>query len=599
MQGKKSNDLVLGVMVTNRALHAVLMRGTGDGIEILRRFSRQRVSRTTQGDLLTSVPELQEEASSTDFTIQFGDSGDNANNIFLSSEFGDAASNLKPDEDDLVSGGQVSTFVLELGDILAECKDAGYENPVLAFCADSSEVQHVELHISRDPKTAKEGKKQDRSSLIKSLEDQYQGGFDHDRVGFLGMSHSNASEERYLAVFPKQRDSVIATLVAIRDQPSSRVPSVRVLDAEVSLFVGLARHALTYSHPDSDPWEVGSSAGHTLVVRAGLEDTIVLFMEGMDLVHYESLRSLTAYESPETICSRVLLQQDEHGISEVDNVFLLSEEREEDLIESFEMFFPDSRLESLRAQIAEFGDVGMEDSNSSAIVGAAAAGMRLIKNERLDVIFDDINLMPKRLIKKRLRLPITWHFPALILLMGLTVLFFVYRYVNIEKEIDSYQERLRSYPADIMEADPRRLQARIDSFDTVTSSYLNALNVLDDLLLGSDQWSRTLEKVAAGTENVRSIWIDSWRPNGNELIITGNSTSRDRVVELAESVGAEIESLIFSEIREAEVYSFRMRMPLVIDLPEAARYLRQRVAEQNQSDSENELENESGNQNQP
>ena len=585
MQKKRASELVLGVMVTNRMLHAVLLQSEAEGVRVLRRFTRQRVTKASQAGLVSSVPELQEDASSTDFTIQFGDGTDSANDLFLSSEFGGPSGGLMDMEEDL-PGGISSSFVLELGDILAECKDTGYDDPVVAFCADSSDVMHVELRVPASEKKESKGKEteegqasfrvnpSDRPWLLKVLGEQYQGGFEADRVGFLHMNSVDPAELRYLAVFPKQRDSVIATLHAMREQQNTRLPTVRILDAEVPLYLGLARSSLGRT-PSSLP----PSKTHSLIVRAGSEDTLVLFMRGSQLLHYESLRSLTAYESPETICSRVLLQQDEHGISDVQHVFLLSEEREEELVESFEMFFPDSQVSSLRHVIYDLGDLGLEEANTSAVVGAVASGLRLSNDERFAGVFDNINLMPKRLIRRRFKIPITWHIPVMGLLIGLTVLFFSYRYFAVEKEIANYQQLRENYPPEIMNADPRALQARIDSFDTVTASYLKALDVLDNLLLGSDQWSRTLELVSNSTAEVRSIWIDNWRPESEQLVIMGNATSRERVVALAERLEGDIESLTYSEIREWPVFSFRMRVPMVIDLPEAARYLRQQVAE--------------------
>ena len=591
MQNKHSSDLILGVMVTSRMLHAVLMKQGADGAKIIRRFTRQRVTRATQAGMLTNVPELQEETTGdNDFTIQFGDGNENANNLFLSSEFGGVSGLM--DEGDELTTSIGSNFVLELGDILAECKDTGYEDPVVAFCSDSSDVMHVELRVSDAERKGGKANADDdapsfrvdpseRSTLIKMLGEQYQGGFEADRVGFLSMTSVESNESRFLAVFPKQQDSVIATLLTMREQQSMRLPTVKILDAEVPLYLGLARSVLrSTASAQSDPLRT-----HSLIVRAGTEDTLVLFMRAGKLLHYESLRSLTAYESPETICSRVLLQQDEHGISDVQYVFLLSEEREEELLESFEMFFPDSQVQSLRAVVDDLGDLGLEEANTSAIIGAVAAALRLSPIGQFDGVFDEINLMPKRLIRQRFKIPITWHVPALGFLIGLTVLFFMYRYFAIEKEIDSHIQRLGQYPPEIMDADSRTLQARIDSFDAVTESYLRALDVLDDLLLGSDKWSRTLETVSSATSEVRSIWIDNWRPEGEELIIMGNSTSRDRVVALAEKLNGIIELQTYSEIREAEVFSFQMRVPLVIDLPEAAIYLRQQVAEIEEEDS--------------
>ena len=587
MQSNRSAELILGIMVTSRAVHGVLLEVGGGATQILRRFTRQRVSRGGPGGgLMTSIPELQENnLGGGDFTIQFGE-GDSSSNLFLNSEFsgmngGDSGGGALPEG---AANSSSSSFVLELGDIIQECNDAGFVDPLVAFCADSSDILHIELRRPNQPAGKDAGEsdepmfrvgKSQRSGLLKLLAGQYQGGYEADRVGFLSMSDLEVTEERYLAVFPKQQDSFSTTLQAMREQQGVQLPSVRLMDAEVSLYLGFARHAAK---------RVREVAGggipeqqQTLVVRAGIEDTMVLFIKGDKLMHYESLRSLTAFESPETICSRVLLQQDEHSISEVHHVLLLSEEREEDLIESFEMFFPDSRVESLRSHLSGFDQNGLDDSNSYAVIGALGAALRLSGISPYNGLFDEVNLMPKRLIKRRIKIPITWHVPVMALLIGLTVLFFAYKYIAVEREIAVYQERLQSYPADIMNADPRALQARIDSFNTVTEQYLNALNVLDELLVGSDKWSRTLEHIAGQTAEVRNIWIDNWQPNGEMVTIEGSATSRDRIVDLAEKIGGSIESSRFSEIREWPVFSFRMEVPLKVDLPEAAEYLRQQV----------------------
>ena len=101
MQSKRSSDLILGVMITSRMLHAVLIQQEANGSKILRRFTRQRVTRATQSGMLTNVPELQEEtAGDNDFTIQFGDGTENNSNLFLSSEFG-GVSGLMDSEDEL------------------------------------------------------------------------------------------------------------------------------------------------------------------------------------------------------------------------------------------------------------------------------------------------------------------------------------------------------------------------------------------------------------------------------------------------------------------------------------------------------------------
>lgn len=88
-----------------------------------------------------------------------------------------------------------------------------------------------------------------------------------------------------------------------------------------------------------------------------------------------------------------------------------------------------------------------------------------------------------------------------------------------------------------------------------------------------------MEQTARQVASIRGIWIDRWLPSGNQLMLSGNATSRDRVVQLAEAIGADIESLKFNEIREWPVYLFTMKMQIEEELPAATRYLRARAAE--------------------
>jgi hypothetical protein len=155
--------------------------------------------------------------------------------------------------------------------------------------------------------------------------------------------------------------------------------------------------------------------------------------------------------------------------------------------------------------------------------------------------------------------------------------FFGARYVLVEREIAEYEELLRNYPPDLENADPRVLQARIDSMQTAYNGYMKALAVLDTLLIGSDQWSRGLEEISRESAAVRGIWVESWAPSAGKVTLAGNATARDRVVQLAERMEGSIQALTFSEIREWPVYSFTMQIPLEVELPEAAKYLRERA----------------------
>src|SRR5690554_4642915 len=140
MKKLRSNEHALGIMVTSRALHAVLLGEQEEGPVVLRTFTRQRTPRAgaaAQAHPMHATQDnaLPEAEEATDFTIQFGSSpSGGSSDLFLASEFG----SLDAGDDDGELRLQASTFVLELADVLAECRDAGYENPVVAFCVNSS-----------------------------------------------------------------------------------------------------------------------------------------------------------------------------------------------------------------------------------------------------------------------------------------------------------------------------------------------------------------------------------------------------------------------------------------------------------------------------
>jgi hypothetical protein len=164
-------------------------------------------------------------------------------------------------------------------------------------------------------------------------------------------------------------------------------------------------------------------------------------------------------------------------------------------------------------------------------------------------------------------------------LLFLSVFFFGARYASLTFDISDHQQTPARVPAaDSADTDIRALQTRIDSLRGTSARYLHALDVLDTLMVGSDKWSRALEETARGTSSVAGIWVETWRPAGNARVrLSGNSTSRDRIVRLAERMDGHIESLSFSEIREFPVFSFVIDIPLSDDLPEAAVYLREQA----------------------
>ncbi len=579
----------LGVTVTPRSVYGVLLASGDGGPSVVRRFTRSRSQYATVETATPAMAMASPEGEMVDdgAMIQFGAPGGGGGDLFLAGEFGDL-SGATPGSSPTRTVRAGEPFDSELRDLLDECRDALNLVPGTSIVADR-DVSYLVVE-SESAEAVKDDKR--RKLLLAALAEQF-GDADVERVAFEPMTPSDLGTARWLAVAPMADDAAVQSVKALREI-SRGAPPVQRIDSEVSLLIGLARSVddlLAHAHGEGDGMASGDgqtlelptvtpssvAGGTTLVVRASMEDTLVLALNGQTLSHYGALNSLTAYDAPETICSRLLLQQDEHGIGEVDRILVLSDHQEHDLTHYLGMFFPDARIHSVRDLVPHDLSAGPEDEVGGAFVLAYAAAHQLIAPSEA---FPRVNLLPAALARRRLRLPYSWHVYALILLIAATAFFFSGRYVMQENELADRRTEVAMLSPETAMASASALQSQIDSVQTTTLGYLNALGVLDSLLVGSDRWSNALEEVSAAARGTQGLWIESWTHDGamTTLSLSGTATTRDGVVTFADRVGGDIQTLSFADVRDFPVYSYTLTIPLGRALPAAAEYLRVQAA---------------------
>ena len=595
---------VLGVHVTSQTVYAVLMRPTSSGYEPIRQFSRQRSGGPDYApDIASSIlgAVTPDEVTDEDgITIQFGEGQNTSADLFLETEFqglagiGDDVDFEAPTPSTKRLGKPI---VFELKDIIEECRTAGYEKPALAFVIGAPDVEYLEVIVPADGgkgekkgKAGRKGKakkskakksKAEKSSAEKAVDTGHKRVkrerllsllpptdvlYNKDQIAFIPMTPRD-NLQRYLAILPSPEEPVVDSLELLREQQGMRKISFRDIDAEVPVLMGMARMAFR-----PEPQE------NTAIVRVGLEDTLVILLQGSQLHHCDHMRSVTTFDGPDTICSRVLLQQDVQGVGTVHNVIISSEEREDELVQGFSAFYPEARVETLRAGLAMMGISGPYGPLPTTAVPATGIALKALI--RRDSSFEDITLMPKRL-KKRARkfdLSFSWHTMVVGVLLFMSVLFFVGLFLKQASEISQAERRLAEIPSEAS-LTQIELQFRIDSLRLAQQQITASLVVLDSLLYGTDQWSQTLALVNRSAAGAGSIWVEEWSPGDQDVNIHGYATSRAKVVDLASRLTASIDELTFSEIREYPVYEYRMRFALPNDLPAAAQFLREQAGE--------------------
>ena len=594
------SEYILAIATSTRRIEAVLMHDAPTGPVILRTFTRKRSGNEA---IEVDAPSVDLDHGS-DVTFSATDGGNGMDSsMFLASEFGDMP---KTDamETELMPPSQAAIPCdLEIQDIVAECADAGYENVRVVFVLPTdyidSEILQPEMEADdadRDGKKAKSAKKTGKSArrdqLLKKLKEEHPTIEDH-KVSFLPLHGFQGVTEANLAVFAQSNEPVSVSLASIRNR-NRPFPNVALLENEVTLLLGAARAALIAEQrydivsevvnegseegEASDSTAKGSLPGEeetAVVIRVGAEDTVVLFMVGQELVHYESLRSITAYDPAETICSRILLMHDEFGAGDSDRILLFCDDAEVPIKDRLSQIFPDSHITLLRQLVPPFEEVRKKPVETETFLAALGA-LRLIKDEIWDSVFPASNFLDPKLRGRKFTLPFSWPVAAMILVLFSTTLFFVYRYFEQSHQIEMVRYELRNYPEDTISENADDLQMKIDSLRARSAGFAEALDVLDSLLVGSDMWSRALERTSVHTRDVSGLWIESWREEEiGQLAVTGTAMDRNKIVQFATGAEANIESISFSEIRGVPVYEFRMTMMIERDLPEAARYLRE------------------------
>jgi len=562
-------------MVSADALHAVLLERTEEGTTVQFRWSSTQSD--AHGDDLPFdepvevPPDVEEE--SDDVTIQFGEDSGGGGDMFMGSEFDD----IEGGDESLAApdaGREVWNFQVELDELLDECAERGYEDPEIAFCSTTSHIDDVELRLPPDEADDEEAEETEqglplpaaRSTLLEMLEDQYDGEVEDGRVGFVPMHRTGDGFERVLALIARPGGPVLSTLAAMQDQTLARSPQTRLLDAEVSLYLGLARSVLQL--PPDTPEK-------TIFVRSGTEDTLVLFIEGNTLRQAEHLPELTAEDSAETICSRVLLLQDEYGMGEVQHLMLVAEKEEGVLASAFKSYFSTSELHVLRSHLP-----GGEESAAEAYVGATGAALRLLKDPDYAAYFQPVNMLAKSYVASRFRLPVGWSVPALLTLLAITTLGFVWIYFMNASTISERRTELRNLRQKVDQVDQQALQQRIDSLQAATTEYAGANETVGALLRGSNKWSGGLATVTGQMNRIRGLTIDQWSPQSEtEVAVRGRSTDRSKVVQLAQQLDGSILGLTFTETRDVLLYDFELTVPLDTTKPEAIDYWREQRGE--------------------
>jgi len=470
--------------------------------------------------------------------------------------------------------------------LLNKSHQQGFKKVLIAYCAREPEISYelVELGISDAEKDSKEDQEnllakitswlsQDTSSRGKksALHDHLGKNiyfeYSKERVATLALAPDNENDDNVLAIIPREPDSVTATLRDIPAKEVDQLPAGHILDSELSLFVSI----LSYKLPDN-PYFV------TTLLRIGKEETLVIFMKGKELSHYERLSNLSVFDSGATICSRVQLIQDQKRLFNIDRFYVISAEPIDGIESSIESLFTDTFVGTIESLLdlddrIEGGSASMTPNEILALSSA----VRFAEGWDVKSSKPPINLLPSKLMVKGTRQ--TLGTLVFLLLTGLLVLesFFLAKYFLKEREIDQRKiEYSLSVPGIPIE-NAGILKERVDSLQQVYERNTRSLKVLDSLLYGSDKYTQHMAHLTQSSGQVKGLWIRSFSSNemGTSVQMSGSAMSRSRIADLSRKMNASIGRVNTRMIGRRKVYDFAIVAPIENKMPSVVSYLQE------------------------
>lgn len=367
-----------------------------------------------------------------------------------------------------------------------------------------------------------------------------------------------------LAVIREDGLHLVDLLNEIKPFTKGRIPNLSVIDSLDLALMGLVRG--NYQIQDEEI---------TVIVYVGNEFSRLIFMQGKNYLHFAPVIS-EGYQSPNlenTIYSRILLEQDNIGLTRIDRILLTGECHKLNLRESLAPQFSSALVDYLQTPSLDLslyeGNVG--EAISEYAVPIATAWKAL--NPKQEGLYD-VNLLPVAIIEGQKAFKLAWHGWVFAGLVLASIVFFYTSIVARNAEIRRARELLARKQTELQ--DYRMLQDRRTQLQSDIARYSKAQQLYDDIVPGADRWSRILHYLGNSIDDLNSLWIYRITRAANPpgaLVLNGRAVYRARIPRLASIFEkATLRSVRTATIRDKVVYEFEMLVEQVdkYDRPQAA-----------------------------
>ncbi len=301
----------------------------------------------------------------------------------------------------------------------------------------------------------------------------------------------------------------------------------------------------------------------TLVIYTGKEYSKLIFLEGKKLKHIGTTldigtQNLHTYD---VYFSKILLEMENGGIPRLDNVVLCGEDNSENLILSFYGTFPEANVVELKFN--EFDFTALEEEaqkNISAYSIPLAAALEYFDEQ--DKLHKGINILPKYIKENQKFLQFGWHSYAILPILFFVTYFFTVSILQDYQKIKKLENDIKRLTE--LQISNQTILDEMNIYSTKISGFGKTKAILDSAIIGTEIWSKTLDRVSNFVERRRNFWVSKIETKDDGKVqMKGYSLSRKALTEFANYNNSSIlQNILYEPLRERNAFAYLLNFDL-------------------------------------
>lgn len=354
---------------------------------------------------------------------------------------------------------------------------------------------------------------------------------------------------RLLAIVRESEVNVINSLQYLQGENRKVMPKISFVESAETSLVNLVNS--NYYFDDED---------FTIIVYLGNEYSRLIFLQGHQIynISYIIGAGLDSENITHTIYSRILLEQDNLNLPQVQNIILTGEAYQVNLKE----FLQEKLSEDIQIDYLKLPNLEVEDEELNVSKYAVAIGSAWRTATTKESYLYDVDLLPHtfRESQKRFKL----GFVGWLLLFSLPAIAF-FTTIRVLEQRSQLTELLIQQVTHQQELDYLKdIEAKLMEKRKILENYQKAFGVVDDMSIGIEKWSAFLYKLSKNQDKIGRLWVTDLTSGAKGAVnLKGHAVYTDRIPLFSNAMSnGDLSSVLVQAIRKRTIYQFEMSTTL-------------------------------------